>query len=536
MSKDRKPIVQDYYTEEDYDQVLAQLPDVIKEAEKKAAEVLEPTIHEKRKIMAVIKDFIRSKNRKVYGGTALNELLIAVNPDDAIYGEILFSDIEFYSPTPVPDLVELTNLLYSKGYKHVQGKEAQHEETYIVYVNFQQYCDISYVPVHVYYGIRTIEVDGINYTHPHFMLIDYLRMINDPLNAAALKWEKIFPRMYKLLKNYPLEYFDKQIQIPKPSEEFQTYFSKIKTQFMAITEVQESCLISGFEAYNFFVRHAANDRTVEQQARTTYRTDRIDNLVSNVPFLEFVSVNYRDTAERLYNFIREIVMDAKEVTLDEYFPLFQFTGFSVMINYKGNPIARVFDATGFCIPNIKTTRGYMYVSYQYLLMTLFINKFRSHLDKNQEMYFNYGIAVSNLVKVRNIYLTKNNLPVINKTVFGEFKIGCVGSTVSYIRMGLLRGLEKHKKGKPFKFTHTPQEFLKKNQDDQAKTLEQMYKYKFRNTSGNKITNSKNLSFKFDEKGNIVPETDVETDTETDAETDTETDAETASEKNNLKPE
>jgi len=200
---------------------------------------------------------------------------------------------------------------------------------------------------------------------------------------------------------------------------------------------------------------------VEQQARTTYGNTRVDSLVCNVPYLEFVSVNYRDTVEKLYNFIRENVVDAKEVTIEEYFPLFQFTGYSVSINYKGIPLAKIFDNTGMCVPDIKTTRGYMYVSYQYLLMSMFINKFRSYLDRAREMYFNYGIAISNLVKIRNIYLEKHNLSVINKSVFGEFKVACIGSTVSYVRMGLLRGLQRKSKGKSAKFVYEPEKFLKK---------------------------------------------------------------------------
>jgi len=152
-AKTRKQVFQDYYTDEDYDQVMRELPDIIKEAEKRAADVLEPTIVEQREIMEFIKDFIRMKKRKIYGGTALNEVLKKVNPKDAIYDEYKFADIEFYSPTPVPDLVELCNALYGKGYKFVQGKEAQHEETYSIFVNLKLYCDISYIPARVYNGI-----------------------------------------------------------------------------------------------------------------------------------------------------------------------------------------------------------------------------------------------------------------------------------------------------------------------------------------------------------------------------------------------
>ena len=496
-----------YYTEQDYKQITEQLPAIIKDAERKAAEVLEPTIHEKLKVMEVIKKFIREKNRKVYGGTAINEVIKAVNEDDAIYEETLFSDIEFYSPTPVVDLVELTNILYKEGFKHVQGKEAQHEESYTIFVNFQLYCDITYTPTRVYHGIKTIQIDGISYADPHFLFIDQLRQINDPINAASQRWEKTFKRMYKLIKNYPLEYDDKAIQMPRVSEETRSYIGKIKTQFLAIPQIQQSCFINGFEAYNFYIRHAYQDRDVEKPARIAKGTKNMEDMLVNVPYLEFTSVDYFNSVEKLYILIKEIVPSSKQITLDEYFPLFQFVGRSVIINYNQIPLVKIIDASGYCIPTVKTTRGYMYVTYQYLLMTLLISKFRSHLDKDREMYFNYRIAVSNLINARNLYLSRFDLPVINKSIFGEFRTACTGPTVSYNRTYMLRLFEKDKKGKRPRFLYTPESHFKQSEENQAKF--DPSRHFFRNTSGNKVTNPKNLIFKLNEKGDIQKDTSEE---------------------------
>lgn len=503
----RKPVYQNYYTDEDYDDVMSKLPDIIKDAERKAGEILEPTVYEKRKVMDIIKDYIKRKERIVYGGTAINEILKEVNPKDAIYDDYSFSDIEFYSPTPVPDLVELTNLLHQKGFKYIQGKEAQHEETYSIFVNLQLYCDISYVPKRIYNGIKPKKIDGIIYADPHFILIDMFRVFNSPLTAAQRLWEKVFKRMYKILKNYPLEYFNQAIKFPKINKDIQEYISKIKSGFMGIKEIQEYTLIGGFSAYNFFIRHAAGDRTADQMARVAYDSDDVLNLIVNVPFLELISVNYRETVYRLYDFVKNMVDDPKEVTLEEYFPLFQFTGYSVFVKYKNIPLVRVYDTDGFCVPNIKTTNGYMYVSYQYLLMMMFINKFRSFLDKDREMYFNYGIAISNLVNARNVYLNREKIGIINNTVFGEFKIGCVGTTSSYTRVSLLRRMEKRRMGKLVTFVYEPQNFI----DDKGNSIRDFdpNKHFFRNTSGNIIRTYKNLLFKTDADGNIIKNAEIE---------------------------
>lgn len=530
--KTRKPIYQEYYIQNDYTDVLEKLPDIIKAAEQKAGEVLEPTVDEKREIMKIIKHFISTKNRKIYGGTAINETIKIVNPDDVIYDEHTFSDIEFYSPTPILDLVELTNLLYEKKYKYVIGKEAQHEETYTIFVNFQLYCDITYTPYNVYNGIKTIVIDKINYADPHFILIDQFRIINQPLTAASQRWEKTFKRVYKLLKNYPFEYFDKPITITKPTSEVSGYLSKIKNDFMGTKDVQETCLICGFEAYNFYIKHAISDRSVEQQARTVYDANKLANFIVNVPYLEFVSINYKHTVERLYNFIKEIVPDPTKITLIEYYPLFQYTGYSVFINYNNIPIAGVYETHGLCVPNVKTTKGYMYASYQYLLMFMLINKFREHLNKNREMYFNYSIAISNMVTARNHFLTKKKLGVINNTIFGEFVISCVGSTESYLRESQLRGLLRFKQGKsPFRYV--PEQFFSMTKEAQAKF--DPSKHYFKNTSGNKISNPKNLIFKLSENGNINTETEPNSsETESDYKSNERSSDNNPSEKTNIK--
>lgn len=507
MSRKRKPVFQDYYTGNDYEDIMKQLPEIIEEASRRAGEILEPTVHEKTEVMGVIRDFIRDRKRKVYGGTAINEAIKIRNPEDAIYDDYNFSDIEFYSPTPKKDVVDLTNILYEKGYKCPYGREANHEETFTIIVNFQLYCDISYVPTRVYNGIKTIVIDGIHYVDPHFILIDQLRILNQPLTAAAFRWEKTFKRMYRLLKNYPLEYFDKTIQMDRPDNTIKQLINEIKNQFLANSPHGEKCLISGYDAYNFYIRHAQQDRNVEQMARTTYGADRINTFTTIVPYLDLISVDYHDSVENMYYYLRNTVPDSSKLSLREFHPLFQFVGHSVFIDYDGKPLVRITDSTGFCVPNIRTTRGYMYVSYQYILMVMLINKFRSYLDSDQQTYYNYSVAVSNLVSARNNYLNSRKLGVINNTVFGEFRVSCVGETFDFMHSSRKRQRDQRQKGKK-SFYYSPTEFFAQSQEiqDRFDPLRQSFK----NASGNPITNPKKLMFRLNDNGEfIVPSTEEE---------------------------
>jgi hypothetical protein len=174
-------------------------PKIMKKIGKKKLTEMEPTIDEISKVNGIIIDYIKVNKRKVYGGYALNKLLIAKNPSLAIYDEIDTPDIEFYSPDPLGDLVKLCDKLTESGFKNVIGQEAQHKETYSIFVNYQLYCDISYMPSNIYSKVRFIQMEGFYLIHPWFMTIDYFRMFTDPL-VSYWRLEKHFARYLKLQK------------------------------------------------------------------------------------------------------------------------------------------------------------------------------------------------------------------------------------------------------------------------------------------------------------------------------------------------
>jgi hypothetical protein len=176
----------------------------MKDADKVVKTTYEPTVDEFNKVIKVIEEFIRKKDRIIYGGTALHRLVINKDKNEGIYGDFDTPDIEFYSPEPLQDLKEVCDLLHSKKFKYVQGAQAQHGDTYKIHVNFMDIGDISYVPAFIYNKMPSIKINGIRYIHPKFMYIDYLRMYTDPLMSFR-RLEKAVPRGMKLIKNYPLE-------------------------------------------------------------------------------------------------------------------------------------------------------------------------------------------------------------------------------------------------------------------------------------------------------------------------------------------
>ena len=159
------------------DEFKSNYPNIMKKIKKKKLVDIEPKLIEINQVYKLILDFIKKNKRKIYGGFALNKLLINKNKSYAIYDDTDVPDIDFYSPDPIEDLINLCDELSKYGFKSVQGSEAQHSETYVIFVNYQEYCNISYMPKNIYNKIKFIKIDDFIYVDPWFMMIDYFRNI-----------------------------------------------------------------------------------------------------------------------------------------------------------------------------------------------------------------------------------------------------------------------------------------------------------------------------------------------------------------------
>jgi hypothetical protein len=110
------------YRPEDISKINQSIEKIKEDAQMEYKKFNEPTLDESSKICHEIIDFIKRKDRVVYGGYAQNLLIMSKNKDDTFYKEINgafynwpdIADIEFYSPTPIQDLIELTEELYKQ--------------------------------------------------------------------------------------------------------------------------------------------------------------------------------------------------------------------------------------------------------------------------------------------------------------------------------------------------------------------------------------------------------------------------------------
>jgi len=221
--------------------------------------ILEPSLDEWKNGMKIILDFIKINKRIIYGGYGWNELIKKKNKNDAIYSEDMLElpDIEFYSPTPVHDLVYLCKEYVDKGFKFVRGEDAQHHETYTIYVNQHQYCDISYMPKLLYNKMPLMKINDLNIAHPKFILIDIMRQYNDPM-TSYWRVKKNMARANILLKHYPLDTrgnFTKQ----DISSDLQQNLDFVRKNII----IGSKLLVFGYYGFQYYMYKANDDKKEE---------------------------------------------------------------------------------------------------------------------------------------------------------------------------------------------------------------------------------------------------------------------------------
>jgi hypothetical protein len=403
------------YDEKNIDIITKNLENISIEARKYALEKkLEPSLKVYKKIINVISNYIEKNKRVVYGGYAYNELIIHKNEKDRIYSKdgLDLADIEFYSYEPIIDLVNIGNELKDLGYKNIQVKSATHLETFTLYVDFYGYCDASYMPSNLFHKLPLWQFGRLKLAHPKFILIDILRMYNDPI-LSYWRIEKNFKRAVKLLKYYPLDTKGRftKINLDKNIIEILNFIRKKII-------IGSKLLVFGYYGYDYYKYKATNNSS------PLY-----------VPYYDVISTNLKKDV----NDINKILLAFNsDIIVKEYHPFFQFLDSRVSFEYKGKEVLNIYGNNCMCIPYFYLEKKNInIVTYPYLILMLLIKFMYFHINDNKIESKNYDFMLETIIDLRNKYLKKNNKTVLDNTPFEEFRIDCLGDTMDQTRKKFL---------------------------------------------------------------------------------------------------
>ena len=381
----------------------------------------EPTIHEIKSVYTEIMNFIKQKKRIIYGGYAQNSLIKVKNKDDAFYKETDIADIEFYTPDPINDTIELVDYLYKKNYKYPEGKEGVHPETYKIFVNFINYCDISYMPKNIYDNCPTKEINGVYYTHPHFMLVDAYRVYSDPM-TSYFRLTKTFTRFNKLMHYYPLNE-DMMYNKLKPSGNIDKKKLEDILSFIRHKIIHDSkYVVVGHYAFNQLMKMGG--------APETYLID--------CNYYQLIATDYSNDIQKIHNIIKK------------QYPSGNNNNGTLTL------VLRIYDANNRCIVYRKSDKKKTYFGTSQLIFMYNLIQYNiSKVRKNEFNTATYGSMLIRQMKARDKYLDEHHKTVLDDTIYQEFSMTCIGKPKDLLRESFLTAKKKKEQGKQIKFTYTP---------------------------------------------------------------------------------
>tara|TARA_B100001093_G_scaffold190978_1_gene183472 strand:+ start:2568 stop:3896 length:1329 start_codon:yes stop_codon:yes gene_type:complete len=392
----------------------------------------EPTKEEYDDVMNEIKKFVKNEGLIIYGGYAQNKLIGIKNKSDEFYSETDRPDLEFYSPTPIKDSMKLSEILHNKGYKYVVCEEGIHNETYKIFVNFLTFSDISYMDPYVFENCPFVIVDGLKLTDPLFMQVDAYRVYADLL-TSNFRLNKTISRMSSLLNYYSFDEKNEFNQISyKSSEKEKNVLRYIRKHVIHDSKL----IVIGQYAYNYLVKKVN------------------DKYVINVEYYQLISSEFKKDFDKILKILKNKF--GKKISYQLYHPFFQFLDERVEFLFEGKVILKLYGNNSRCIVYQYSEKKKTYFgTFILIILHLMIDYNHAKIDKNKKEENNNEALILRLNNIRNEYLDKKNLTVLDKSPFQEFSYKCIGTPVDPIRSARLKIIEKKEAGKKLKFRYSP---------------------------------------------------------------------------------
>lgn len=457
------------YTDNDINKIIDNLDYITDLVEQKKLKILEPTIDEYNNVIKEILNFIKKKKRIIYGGYAWELLVKNANSGVGFYKKNDMPDVEFYSTKPIEDLKELCDILY-KNNKYVQGKNAQHSHTYKIFVNFINYCDITYMPTLLFNKIPYMIVYDYNVIDTNIIYIDILKMLTDPLRSY-FRLEKFMKRFKLLNKDYPLKLSNNVSNNSKIS---------IKAEISDIIKLIFDYII---KSNNFiFIGEIASQIYINKKYKYS----------SSI--LELISINIEKDVKEIYAIIFKYCMKnnkiknfADMVEVEQYYPFFQYWGKKIIIKYNKNPIIILYDNNEKCYPynDVKLLifdkeENISIGTFNLVLLYYFYSIMKTIVDNKKNEKEIIQSIIYNMIKTKEEYLKKKNITLFDDSIYKDFIIDCKGKTVDFIRKFHLNRINKKYNSPSLIPSYDPAELK----------IFDVSKYSYDNISGNIINNPK----------------------------------------------
>lgn len=372
------------------------------------------TEDEVKRITQIIKEFIKGKKLKIYGGMAINEFL----PEDhKIYKSKLMPDFDFYSPSPVKHAVELGNILFDKGFPFVEIKSGANEGVYRVYAGFMEVSDFTFVPERMFDIIPSRMIGGLPFVAPEFLKVDLLKAKTNPQHSSY-RWEKDF------IRSRLVDYFFPTHK-PKmcPVLRRNTQAESLKNYIASISIPNSPSLLTGIGAYIFTIR----------SANLSSETHNSEIWMPQLSYLEVMNPEPLKELKQFKTFFSKEIQ--KDLDVREYNPFMKWLPRKYMVYYKQELMAIFYDSSEKCIP-YNIVEDLKIVSFDFLKLYFHTLYYQAKLI-NQKLLQNISqCSLYYLDKAKGLYFDQDQntkTTQLDETPFKQFHIECIGEEYNIIR-------------------------------------------------------------------------------------------------------
>jgi hypothetical protein len=170
-----------------------------------------------KKMISIVKSFIKNNKCILYGGTAINDVL-PKNVQFYNY-EYQFPDYDMFTPNAMELAKTLADLFKEKGFYEIEAKAGVHFGTYKVFVNQLPVADITHLHKELYDAMwkRGKKINGLMYAPINFLKQACYLELSRPRGDID-RWEKVYKRLTLLNKYYPLDYDCKKMMFDTTCE------------------------------------------------------------------------------------------------------------------------------------------------------------------------------------------------------------------------------------------------------------------------------------------------------------------------------
>ncbi len=384
-------------------------------------------LQEYNNVFNIILNYIKDNKKIIYGGFAIDTLIKYKNKDDVIYDDYDYKDIEIYTYEPLVDLKNICDLLHKKGYNNVLGKQALHQYTYTISVDFQKYCDISYIPKEIYNNIPTITINNCICVDPILIYLNKLLSITD-LVANDWRLDKDLKKMYKMQKYYKIDFNREKIE-------------KIKR--LNVDIIIEKLI------------KVKNIVIVGDYANNYYKKLKIVNKVNKI---EIITDNYNNVINECKNILKNIYN--KNIEEKKYYKFFTFLDKRTELLIDNKVYFVIYNNYNKCIPYKILDNNIKISTFNFNLMYNIIIYLYNYVYKNDYYTKYYSNSIRSLIKHRNKYFKDNNLNILDKSPYQDLVIKCIGKSISSNIVSGQNKANRAKKNLKILFEYRPEQ--KKN--------------------------------------------------------------------------